>query len=347
MSYSCFVENGVGIVRLERPEKLNALNIPMLRGIGTVLENWQSDENIHWILLEGEGRAFCAGGDVTSLLDYDDLDEAMTIFEIEFALDLLLHHYPKPVIVHYHGATMGGGIGLGGNAALRICDETTLWATPEAPLGFPPDVGLGYFISKLPRAEALYLTLSAGRLQGADLPRLNLADLYIQSADWPTLRQQLIEHPSAMTPASELLGSLSDIAYRYQQPDTIITEHQEKRPLIEKYFNQPSLKAIFDTLAAGEDDFAKTTLAKMQISAPLTLAVIFEKYEADQPLTRREVLRRDLFFLRYFFANGTMQEGIRTTLVDKDATPHYIPARLADVDLQDVRQLMAKSLSET
>lgn len=346
MSYECFVENGVGVVRLNRPDKLNALDLSMIHGVTTALTNWQADENVHWILLEGKGPAFCAGGDVFGLRDTEHVEEALSYFEDEFALDLMLHHYPKPVVVHYKGASMGGGIGLGGNADLRICDETTIWAMPESRLGFPPDVGVGYFISKLPRAEALYLTLTAGRLRGEDLLGLDLADMYIHSSVWPALREALIAHPSALVPPQELAGSLAKIASTFATPPDPHTAHAAKRPYIEKYFNEPTLLGIVRALEAGDDDFARESLQSLRSAAPLTLSVIFAKYDADRGLTRRDILRRDHFFLGYFFENRTLQEGIRVTMIDKDDQGHFHPARIEDVPDGLVAELLAKSLSD-
>lgn len=187
-------QNGVGIIRLNRPEKLNALTLDDIHQMSAVLEEWAADEAISWVLLEGEGRAFCAGGDVVALYRYSMETGQFPdpFFRDEFALDRQVHHFPKPVVSLYKGVTMGGGVGLTVNADLRITDETLVWAMPETRLGFMPDVAMGWYLSQLPQADGLYLSLLGGQLDWQDALYYGFADLGIQSEDRAAVRSALL-----------------------------------------------------------------------------------------------------------------------------------------------------------
>ena len=112
-------EEHLGIIALNRPEAINALNMEMVRGIIRTLEQWRDDEGIRAVLFEGRGtRGFCSGGDVRAVRELvlaGKYEEADAYFAAEYAMNALISSYAKPTVAVTHGIVMGGGIGIAGH----------------------------------------------------------------------------------------------------------------------------------------------------------------------------------------------------------------------------------------
>src|SRR5262249_37927305 len=143
-----------GRLTLNRPAALNALTLPMVRTIEAALAGWRGDDAIQTILIDAEGeRAFCAGGDIRAIYDFARAgrwDEAALFFAEESRLNAKIAAYPKPIVGLMHGTTMGGGIGLGSHASHRLVTERSVLAMPEVRIGFFPDVGGTFLLSRAP-----------------------------------------------------------------------------------------------------------------------------------------------------------------------------------------------------
>ena len=129
------VRNGVGHLTLNRPAGLNALNLDMVRQLRKQLDAWQSDDQIRVLVLRANGeKAFCAGGDIRSLHDSYLAGDGMymTFFQEEYALDQLLHAYPKPIVALMDGFVLGGGMGLAQAASHRVVTERVKMGMPLA-----------------------------------------------------------------------------------------------------------------------------------------------------------------------------------------------------------------------
>ena len=162
----------VGRIVLNRPQTLNALDLPMIRACAEALETWRDDPHVHAVVIEGAGdRAFCAGGDVRALRQYQldgEHHKAETFFREEYQLNLMIATYPKPYIALIDGICMGGGIGVSVHAPYRVATERAAFAMPETAIGFFPDIGATYFLPRLPGQVGTYLGLTGLRMQGAD-----------------------------------------------------------------------------------------------------------------------------------------------------------------------------------
>lgn len=186
----------VGIIYLNRPEKLNAINLAMVEQIYSILKKWEDDENIKVILFDSlVKKGFSAGGDLKEMYtDYllnENCKDKTYFFKIEYDLDKYISSYKKPIISHWQGIVMGGGVGLTINSDLIICDENINWAMPETSLGFVPDVGVGKCISKLSQALGQYVGLCGVSLSASDLVRYKLADLVIKENSYQFLLEKL------------------------------------------------------------------------------------------------------------------------------------------------------------
>lgn len=336
------IKNKIGIIYLDRPEALNALNRYMIGKIEETLKSWEKDPEIKAILFDSKNeRGFCAGGDLKEIyVDYLKNDEAKdkdVFFKEEFALDKYLMTYPKPIISHWFGVTMGGGIGLTIHSDLIIADQTVNWAMPETSLGFVPDVGLGYFISKLPQAIGQYVGLLGARLYPDDLLRYGFCHMVIDSKDYGEVINRLMEFD---TGSDNLIGdfreAIGDLCQELKE-----TENSKNLEKIEKYFSKDSVIEIKKSLEeAGDDEFAKKSLEVLNNRDPFMLEVQFKKYFLGKKLTKQETIDLDLEIIKYGRKTGALEEGIRSVLIDKDKNPNWPTKSLEDVDQEEVDRLL-------
>lgn len=335
------IKNKIGIIYLDRPEVLNALNRYMIGKIEETLKSWEKDPEIKAILFDSKNeRGFCAGGDLKEIyVDYLKNDEAKdkdVFFKEEFALDKYLMTYPKPIISHWFGVTMGGGIGLTIHSDLIIADQTVNWAMPETSLGFVPDVGLGYFISKLPQAMGQYVGLLGARLYPDDLLRYGFCHMVIDSKDYDELINRLMnmdtDSDNLIEDFKEKILDLSQFAKE--------TENTKNLEEIEKHFSKDGVLEIKKSLEASPSDFTKESLAVLNNRDPFMLEVQFKKYFLGKKLTKQETIDLDLEIIKYGRKTGALEEGIRSVLIDKDKNPNWPTKSLEDVDCVEVDRLL-------
>ena len=335
------IKNKIGIIYLDRPEALNALNRQMIREIHKTLKAWEDQPKIRAVFFDSKAeKGFCAGGDLKEIyVDYLKNDEAKdkdVFFKEEFALDKYLMTYPKPIISHWFGVTMGGGIGLTIHSDLIIADQTVNWAMPETSLGFVPDVGLGYFISKLPQAMGQYVGLLGARLYPDDLLRYGFCHVVIDSKDYDELINRLMNMD---TDSDNLIGDFKEKILDLSQPAKE-TENTENLEEIEKHFSKDRVVEIKKSLEASDSDFAKESLGVLNNRDPFMLEVQFKKYFLGKKLTKQETIDLDLEIIKYGRKTGALEEGIRSVLIDKDKNPKWPTKRLEDVDCDEVDRLL-------
>jgi enoyl-CoA hydratase len=147
------VQGHAGIISLNRPSALHALTLDMVHAVTEALLAWRDDAKIECVIIDhAEGRGFCAGGDIAFLRNSalnDDGVSGRKFFHDEYQLNHLLFTYPKPVIAFMDGITMGGGVGISQPAKFRVATENTRFAMPETGIGLFPDVGGGWYLSRL------------------------------------------------------------------------------------------------------------------------------------------------------------------------------------------------------
>ena len=189
---------GLRTITLNRPKKLNSLNGSMARKILSRLLEWQNSQLASVVVIKGEGRAFCAGGDVAWLAEKNaqgktGQQESKDYFALEFGLDHLIATYSKPYVAFIDGITMGGGVGLSVHAPFRIATENTVFAMPETTIGYFPDVGASFFLPRLDGSLGTYLALTSTQLRGVDVFMAGLATHYLHSSSLPDLEARLSE----------------------------------------------------------------------------------------------------------------------------------------------------------
>ncbi|MGL5708625.1 MAG: enoyl-CoA hydratase/isomerase family protein, partial [Aeromonas sp.] len=233
-------EKRIGILTLDAPASLNALNLPMIQILQQTLTCWEQDPAIVCVLLQGAGeRAFCAGGDIRSFYYRKQeasgpelFEYARDFFEQEYRLDHHIHSYRKPLICVADGICMGGGIGLFAGADFRVVTERSLFAMPEVTIGLYPDVGASWFLSRMPGRLGLWLGLTGARFNGVDALALGLADHAIASGERSGLlsRLAMLDWAGSGDPRDQidllLRGLHAEVTARLPAP--VLLPHQQR-----------------------------------------------------------------------------------------------------------------------
>ena len=336
------IKNKIGIIYLDRPKALNALNCQMIEKIEEILDIWEKDPAVKAVFFDSKAEGgLSAGGDLKEIYENyiknENEREKDKFFKKEFDLNKYIIDYPKPIISHWHGVTMGGGIGLTIHSDLIIADETVNWAMPETSLGFVPDVSVGHYISKLPQALGQYVGLTGARVFPDDLVRFTLADVLIDSSDYEKILERLF---GLDTNRPDLIdGFKEEIKDLTKEPsDSNLSRDMEK---IERYFGKNSVEEIITELKNNsDDDFAKDKLEILEGRDPFMTKVQFEKYFLGKKLSRKDTLDLDLKIINHGLKCGSIEEGIRSVMIDKDKKPVWPIKKLEDVKESEIKDLL-------
>lgn len=331
-----------GFITLNRPKALNALSLQMIRDLTQALLAWRDDASVQVVAIRGSNKkgqpgtpealfgGFSAGGDIrffhqAALAGDLALED---FFTEEYALNHLIHTYPKPYLAFMDGVVMGGGMGISQGARVRIVTEHTKMAMPETNIGLFPDVGGGYFLSRCPGHAGEYLALTGDVIGADEALAYGLADIKLDAARLPALWDSLGKQSFASAAEAEQWIATELIA---ESQDKTRAEGQ-----IDTYFSLPRVKHIVDALEASTDPWAVKTAATLRKRSPLLLHVTLEQIHRARSMSLADDLRmeRDLvhqcFHLRPGPASETV-EGIRALAIDKDYKPQWNPARIEDV----------------
>lgn len=322
-------DGSVGHLTLDRPEAINALDLGMIETLGAALDEWEHDPDILVVMLDGSGeRGLCAGGDVRGL--YEQIvagrpGDTALFFRAEYALNARIAEYPKPIVVIADGITMGGGIGLAGHAAVRVVTERSKLAMPETRIGFTPDVGGTWLLGRAPGRIGEYLALTGASMDAADAIYAGFADHVVPSERLGDLHDALITRADPHTP-TELVLLFDETA----SPSRL----EQARGWVDDAFAAETVAEIIERLRARpEDDAAKAadTLASL---SPTALAVTLAAVRRARELPDlRAALAQEYGLVMWFaMTQPDLVEGIRAQLVDKDRSPSWRPAALADLD---------------
>jgi enoyl-CoA hydratase/carnithine racemase len=328
------VRNHIAFITLNRPAAMNALSLDMIVQLRERLSSHAAEPEVRAVLVKGAGdKAFCAGGDIRAL--YQSFKESgslpLKFFVTEYPLNYMLYSYPKPCAVLMDGITMGGGMGIAQGSALRIVGDRTRIAMPEVAIGFFPDVGASYFLSRLPGALGIYLALTGVQIRGADALYSQLADVYLPPAAIASLCDDLGE----MNWSDDWTGDLrrfirSRAAVGLPAPTLSLL-----RTGIDDHFSRPTVPAILESLAAETRaeyaDWAKQSSKLMRSRSPTMLKVTLRQLQRGKDMSLAACFRMELSMAQQCFAQGDFLEGVRALIIDKDNAPRWMPNRIEDV----------------
>ncbi|XP_015190627.1 PREDICTED: 3-hydroxyisobutyryl-CoA hydrolase, mitochondrial-like isoform X2 [Polistes dominula] len=323
-----------GIITLNRPKVLNALNLSMVQKIYPVLKEWESTRK--FVIIEGTGnKAFCAGGDVKAIIN--SLNEPSgsllgeNFFRDEYTLNHLIGTYKKPYIAIIHGITMGGGVGLSVHGKYRIATENTLFAMPETAIGLFPDVGGSYFLSRLKGKLGLYLGLTGHRLQGIDVLHAGIATHFIPSERLQDLKDDLLKLDT---------DHIEQVLNKYQPKDLMnefsLSPYMHK---IEKCFSSSSVEEIIERLNKDNSEWANQIVQILLKMSPTSLKVTKKCIEEGSKLTLRECLKMEYrLSCACLHKNSDFYEGVTTLLIKKDKNPTWNPKSLYEITDEYISQ---------
>ncbi len=328
------IRNRIAFITLNRPAALNALSLDMIRQLRAMLGNHAADPKVNAVLIQGAGdRAFCAGGDIRAL--YQSFKNSGSLyrefFTAEYPLDYLLNCYPKPYLAVMDGITMGGGMGIAQGSTLRIVGERTRIAMPEVAIGFFPDVGASYFLSRLPGALGTYLALTGVQIRGADALYCQLADVYLPPASVAALSDEL----AALRWSEDRAGDLRRFVYARAALGLQAPSLSVLRPGIDAHFSKLTVSAILASLEAETRapyaDWAEQTVKLIRSRSPTMLAVTLTQLQRGKNMSLAACLRMELAMAYQCFEHGDFLEGVRALIIDKDNIPRWQPNRIEDV----------------
>lgn len=309
-------------VTLNRPAALNALSHNMIKNLLPMLDAWEKDKNIKTILFKGAGgKAFCAGGDIkTTWANRADVAVNDHYFYDEYNLNRRLFHYTKPLIAWMDGITMGGGYGVAGYCDYKIATENTRWAMPETGIGFFPDIGSTYELSRMPGALGMFLALTGITTGAEDAFFSGVSTHYVQADKLSLLSDDLIGG-----------GDVAACIAHYHQTPVQAGDIEKNIATVERCFALQDVAAILSALVAEDSDWARSALALLRTRSPLSLCVTFERMKRAREQNYDQLIDLDYVIARHFMRGDEFFEGVRAMLVDKDKTPKWQHASVDEV----------------
>ncbi|WP_371188958.1 enoyl-CoA hydratase/isomerase family protein [Thalassotalea maritima] len=339
----CANDKKIGVITLNTPKSLNALSHAMVNLITPVLNEWQDNDEVVAVFLQGSGdKALCAGGDIVYL--YNNLpnkngDKAPAIeqfFKDEYELDYLIHSYQKPFIVWGHGIVMGGGLGLMAGASHRVVTEQTRIAMPEITIGLYPDVGGSYFLNKMPGNCGLFLGLTGASINGCDAKYLALADHFIAHQFKDELLARLVEVHWGETKALNE-EKLNDALLEFEQRSKTYVPHanvKAHQTLIDELTAGDNLITIVDNIVNLEidDKWFNKAQKSLKNGSALSAHIAYRQLQQGKSQSLAECFQMEQTISRKCGEFGEFKEGVRALLIDKDNQPNWRFKDVASVD---------------
>ena len=326
------IEGGVGLITLNRPKAIHALNRAMCEAMIEALLAWRGDDAVKSVLIDHAGeRGFCAGGDIRMIAESGagDASEAKAFFKSEYQLNHLLFAYPKPITAVVDGIVMGGGVGISEPAAIRIATERTTYAMPETGIGLFPDVGGGWFLPRLPGQTGVWLALTGARLKAAATIELGIHTHYVPSEQIEALKADMLNGASPIEAAEK---------HSFAIP-AALAQHREA---IDRLFAFDTVEEIFAALEADGSDWALKQLETLKTKSPQSLKVSLRQIRTGAGLSSfAENMAMEYALGGRVVRTDDFQEGVRAVIIDKDNAPQWSPADLSGVSDASLDALFA------
>ncbi len=324
-------EGRAGRITLDRPHALNALTHEMSLGIEAALDDWATDPAVEIVVIDAAGdKAFCAGGDVTSIyraVAAGDPETPRRFWRDEYRMNARIARYAKPVVSVMQGFVMGGGVGVGCHAGHRVVGASTRIAMPEVGLGLVPDVGGSLLLARAPGRLGEYFGITAARMDPTAACLAGFADYHITEAQWPDLIARLCAEADP-----------SILAHEHVDPGAPDLHRDE----IDLHFAAPTLPQVLENLAADPSDWARETEAAIAKVSPLSAAIALQLIRAVREAgTIEAALEMEYRVTSRMVEGGDFIEGIRAQVIDKDRTPKWSHASPADVTEAEVAGWLA------
>ncbi len=317
----------LGSILLDRPQAINALTHEMVRAIAAQLAEWAIDDAVSTVAISGAGeRGLCAGGDVVQIYESARVGgaEVAQFWDDEYALNLAISRYPKPYVSLMNGIVLGGGVGVSAHGSVRVVTETTRVGMPEVTIGFVPDVGSTYLLSRAPGELGTHLALTGGMATGADAIAIGLADHYLPSSALPAFLADLESMPAV------------DAVTRHEvapPPSELMTQ----RAWIDEAYAGDDVLTIVNRLKNSDVQQARDAASEILAKSPTSVCVALEALRRARTLaTLEEALDQEYRVGMHVLEGTEIVEGIRAQVIDKDRRPRWSPPTIEQVTPQVV-----------
>lgn len=326
------VSDGVGTILLNRPKAINALSHEMTREIDARLIEWESDPTVRTVLLKGAGdRGLCAGGDIVSI--YEDARSGGTasadFWRDEYVMNSRIGRYPKPFVAIMDGIVMGGGVGIAAHASVRIVTERSKVGMPEVGIGFVPDVGGTWLLAHSPGQTGVHVALTTARMSAADAIAAGFADHLVPS-------DSLADFEKALR-----AETVDDAVGAFAQPPGE-SELMAQRDWIDELYEGDDAAVIVNRLRKSGIDAATAAATAIESKSPTSVAVTLRSVrQAERAASLEAVLNQEYRISVACLSSPDLVEGIRAQVIDKDRSPSWTPASLAEVSSADVDRFFA------
>jgi enoyl-CoA hydratase len=317
------VEGRVGRLTLNRPEAINALDLSVVVALQEALDRWAIDPDVDSVVLDGAGdRGLCAGGDIVSI--YQDTvaggSAGREFFRAEYTLNATIGRFPKPYVAIMDGIVMGGGVGVSAHGNVRVVTERTIVSMPETGIGFVPDVGGTYLLSRAPGEIGTHLGLTAGRMTGTDAIALGFADHFVPSESIDGFITAIVLYGVAAALTRFTAGP---------GPSPLVAQ----RNWIDEAYAAATVEQILERLERHTEPEAHAAADALRAKSPVAVkATLHALRMAREAPTLEAALNTDFRTASHALRTHDMVEGIRAQVVEKDRNPKWSPACLADVD---------------
>jgi len=322
-----------GIVTLNRPKALNAVTHDMVRALRTQLDAWAKDGAVTRVIVTAAGeRAFSAGGDIRALTDLGRAGrqgEALTFWRDEYPLNTMIKRYPKPYVALIDGIVMGGGVGISVHGSHRVAGDRFTFAMPEVGIGFFPDVGATWFLPRMPGELGTWCALTGDRLKTADAVATGIATHHVRSDRVADLTDALCGNVSV----DATLAAFAEPAG--EGPVTT------RRGAIDRLFAGDRVEDILRALDGAGDEWAAATAATIRTKSPTSLKLALAQVRRGRDWSFEDCMRCEMRIVSRIVYGHDFYEGVRAVIVDKDNTPRWQPATLAEVTESDVERHFA------
>ncbi|MDJ1131451.1 enoyl-CoA hydratase/isomerase family protein [Streptomyces iconiensis] len=331
-------EGRAGHLRLNRPRALNALNHAMVRALATALASWEQDDEVATVVLTGAGeRGLCAGGDIRGI--HEDVTggggaASAAFWRDEYRLNARIARFPKPYVAVMDGVVMGGGVGVSAHGDVRVVTERSRVAMPETGIGFVPDVGGTWLLSRAPGELGTHLALTASPVGAGDALLCGLADHFVPADLLDSFVGSLAEREA------------EEAVRRYAEPAPG-GKLEGQRGWIDACYAADSVEEILRRLRDHGSREAKEAAVTIETRSPTALKVTLESLRRARRLDSLEsTLEQEFRVSAATLSSPDFAEGVRAQIIDKDRTPRWSPASLPEVSATDVERHFAPAPAE-